>query len=234
MGAGIGTRMIEPNAFIALLQLSSPALPIGAFSYSQGLESAVCEGLVTTEEQLQSWVAQGLEHSFGVCELPVWVLQYRHWSQAQVAQALTLDQWFRAARETQELLQETEQMGWAALALLRDLSQGSSNWTELLNARPVALPTVMAALAVAENIPLEQGALAYAFAWVEAQVSAGGKAIPLGQASVQRILRASRLACTEAVRRALTMQQSDLQTLSPGLAILSSQHETQYTRLFRS
>jgi urease accessory protein len=243
MAANIGTDMsnilqqrddTEAHRLLALLQLSSPALPVGSFSYSQGLEAAVAAGLVNNETDLHRWIEEGLTLGFGRLELPVWALQYRYWRAADTQSALQLDAWFRASRETSELLLETEQMGWSAQALLRDIGI-SLPWTDsLLSTKPIAYPTVMAALAVCDDLPIASGVTAYCFAWVEAQVMAGSKAIPLGQAACQRLLRASRKQSVQASLNALTMQREDLQTFSPGLAILSSLHETQYTRLFRS
>ncbi len=255
MAAVIDTRMtkhdrpLDSHQLLAALQLSSPALPIGAFSYSQGLESAVAAGLVRDEAGLSRWVAEGLQSTFGLLELPVWCLQHRLWSEAKnalasevskqiclrvVTEAFDLDEWFLASRETEELRLETEQMGWSAQALLRDWAQGDILWQDLLARRPVALPTVMAALAVFEGVSIAVGATAYSFAWIEGQVMAGSKSIPLGQASIQRVIRAQRLQCSESVEHALQMTKADLQTFSPGLALLSSQHETLYTRLYRS
>jgi urease accessory protein len=251
MVADIGMRMIKTVAkplnalqrqLLAALQLSSPALPIGAFSYSQGLESAVAAGIVVDEISLGNWVAEGLQFSFGMLELPIWCLQHKHWSCAsslgldQIEQDLVfeLDEWFLASRETEELRLETEQMGWSAQALLRDWARGNAKWQPLLARRPVSLPTVMSALAVFEEIDIEVGATAYAFAWLEGQVMAGSKSIPLGQAAIQRVIRSHRLGCIASVTRALKMERGDLQTFSPGLALLSSQHETLYTRLYRS
>lgn len=223
---------------LAALQLSSPALPIGAFSYSQGLESAVAAGIVSDELSLQNWVAEGLQFAFGLLELPVWCLQHQHWSAYQFdmgqRHAFELDDWFLASRETEELRLETEQMGWSAQALLRDWAHGNAQWQTLLARRPVSLPTVMAALAVFEGVDITLGATAYAFAWLEGQVMAGSKSIPLGQAAIQRVIRALRVNCIAAVNSALKMERGDLQTFSPGLALLSSQHETLYTRLYRS
>jgi urease accessory protein len=245
MVAGIVIHMTEGNhqqigasqaQWLAALQLSSPALPIGAFSYSQGLESAVAAQIVIDEISLERWISEGLQFTFGLLELPVWCLQHKHWTMDQSAQqqAFDLDDWFLASRETEELRLETEQMGWSAQALLRDWAQGDQQWESLLLRRPVSLPTVMSALAVFEEIDREVGAIAYAFAWLEGQVMAGSKSIPLGQAAIQRVIRSQRANCIAAVSRALTMERSDLQTFSPGLATLSSQHETLYTRLYRS
>ena len=227
--------MNNPAALLALLQLSSPALPIGGFSYSQGLEAAVAANIVTDEASLRNWIRDGMNHYFGRLELPVWCLQYQAWAAGDSATALARDAWFRASRESEELLLETQQMGWSVLQLIKDSPHATDpRWQELLNARPVALPTAMSAYAQAEAISLSDGALAYAFAWVEAQAAAGGKAVPLGQAAIQRVLRHCRQDCAQAVPFACAMKDADLQSFSPGLGILSSAHEMQYTRLFRS
>lgn len=226
--------MINP-ALLSLLQLSTPALPIGGFSYSQGLEAAAAANIVTDEASLGQWIIDGLKNYFGALELPVWCLQYQAWLDGDSAAALERDAWFRNTRESEELLLETQQMGWSVIQLLRDTPHAAqAKWQALLNSRPIALPTAMAAYAVAEGIAIEDGALAYGFTWVEAQAAAGGKAIPLGQAAIQRVLRASRQECVAAVHCAMVMKDADLQTFSPGLGILSSVHEMQYTRLFRS
>ena len=227
--------MSNPAALLALLQLSSPALPIGGFSYSQGLEAAVAANSVTDELSLCQWMLDGMNHYFGRLELPVWCLQYKAWDCGDSEGALARDVWFRSTRESEELLLETQQMGWSVLQLMKDTPHAKDlRWQSLLSARPIALPTAMSAYAQAESIAMHDGALAYAFAWVEAQAAAGGKAIPLGQAAIQRVLRACRAACVQMVPLACAMQDADLQTFSPGLGILSSAHETQYTRLFRS
>lgn len=231
-------RMIDPAqqiSLLSLLQLSSPALPIGGFSYSQGLEAAVAANIVNNEVSLSQWINDGLKNYFGSLELPVWCLQYKAWESLDTAAALDRDAWFRNTRESEELLFETQQMGWSVIQLLIDSPHAlQPRWQALLGSRPLALPSAMAAYAVAEGIPFEEGALGYAFAWVEAQAAAGGKAIPLGQAAIQRVLRASRPDCVVAVNCAIALQDADLQTFSPGLGILSSAHEMQYTRLFRS
>lgn len=223
------------SALLSLLQLSSPALPIGGFSYSQGLEAAVAANIVIDEASLSQWINDGLKNYFGALELPIWCLQFKAWESGCIETALERDAWFRNTRETEELLLETQQMGWSVIQLLKDTPHAAqAQWQTLLESRPVALPTAMAAYAVAEGITLDEGAAGYGFAWVEAQAAAGGKAIPLGQAAIQRVLRGSRQACIAAINGAITMQDADLQTFSPSLGILSSAHETQYTRLFRS
>jgi urease accessory protein len=227
----MNTEPIAEQSLAALLHLSSPALPLGAFSYSQGLEAAVEAKDVRDEMTARGWVEDGLLHGFGRCELPVLALQYDAWSRHASEELKQRDAWFRASRETCELLAETEQMGWAAVQLARDLGVAA---TPLAAMRPVALPTAMAFLACAQGVPSAMALIGYAFTWLENHATAAGKSVPLGQGAVQRIVFALRGTAVQQARRALGMKDDDLETFAPRLALRSAQHETQYTRLFRS
>ncbi len=196
-----------------LLQLASPALPVGAYSYSQGLEAAIEAGIVTDEASAQAWIADVLEFSVARMEAPVlW----------RMMQGEDLNQMFLATRETAELRAETLQMGHSLARLLKELKLGEV---------PLEEPSYPAAYAFAVNamkLERKDALLAYLWAWLENQVMAAIKAVPLGQTAGQRMLLAlgERL---EAISGA-----SELSNLAPGLAFLSARHETQYSRLFRS
>jgi urease accessory protein len=229
------TEPLAEQSLAALLHLASPALPLGAFSYSQGLEAAAAAGDVRDEATARRWIEDGLLHSFGRCELPVFALQYESWARGAADAVLRRDPWFRATRDTSELLAETEQMGWAAVQLARDLGVSSVAIREaLLGMRPIALPTAMAFLAWAQGVPVEPATIGYAFAWLENQANAAGKIVPLGQTAVQRILFALRGSAAQQARRAHGISDDAIETFAPRLALRSAQHETQYTRLFRS
>jgi len=231
----MNTEPLGEQSLAALLHLASPALPLGAFSYSQGLESAIVAGDVREEGTAQRWIADGLIHGFGRCELPVYALQHDAWARGAIDEVARRDACFRAMRETAELLAETEQMGWAAVQLGRDLALGpAATRAALLAMRPAALPTAMAFLAWAQGIPAALALIGYAFAWLENQATAAGKTVPLGQSAVQRIVYALRGTAAEQARRALGLRDDDLETFAPRIALRSAQHETQYTRLFRS
>jgi urease accessory protein len=218
----------------ALLRLASPALPVGGFSYSQGLEAAVEAGLVTDEASAKRWISDGLLLHFSKSELIIWFLQYQSLVDQQTDAFIARDQRFRASRESAELLAETEQMGWSALQLVApDIV--SDQWVKpLLTLKPIGFPSAMAMLAWLEHIEPEAGLVGYAFSWIEAQASAAGKAIPLGQSAIQRLLRSLQIESITACQTAMQGSDDDIQTFSPGLAILSGRHEQQYTRLFRS
>jgi urease accessory protein len=198
-----------------LLQLASPTLPVGAYSYSQGLEAAAEAGIVTDAASARSWIADVLELSVARMELAVLRSQLEEPSQA-------LNDFFLASRETAELRAETLQMGHSLQKLLVDLG------VEVPINQP-ALPTAYACAARAWGIAANEAALAYLWSWLENQVVAALKAIPLGQTAGQKILLelGGRLA-------ALVEKEAQWSNFAPGLAFLSARHETQYSRLFRS
>jgi len=199
-----------------LLQLASPTLPVGAFSYSQGLEAAVEAGIVTDAASAEAWIADALAFSLGRFEAPLlWRMMHGE----------ALNDLFLAGRETAELRAETLQMGHSLKKLVGELGLGSV---------PLEEPAYPAAYAFAvQSLQLDrrEALLAYLWSWLENQVMAAVKAVPLGQTAGQKILL-SLGGCLE--RIADEAQRVSLSNFAPGLAMLSVQHETQYSRLFRS
>jgi urease accessory protein len=231
---------LDFSQITTLLQLASPALPIGAFSYSQGLEAAIDHEAIRDAASVERWIGESMCTTLAACELPIWAMQYRNWQARDWNALRTWNDWFLASRETRELRLETEQMGWSLAQLMQKLEGGDRDSRQMLDAiAPVSLPTAYSWAAVARNLPIEAGLTAYCFGWAENQVSAAVKALPLGQVAGQRILDALRGCVAIAVAEALERAGGDesgprLSTLTPMLAILSSRHETQYSRLFRS
>ncbi|NYT63768.1 urease accessory protein UreF [Alcaligenaceae bacterium] len=229
---------METGQLTALLQLASPALPIGGYSYSQGFEAAVDLNIVSDEASATLWIQQQLELVIAQCEAPIWALLFDGWRQANLAHLEHWNNWFHASRETQEIRQETEQMGWSLVKLATDLDWGDARARQHLVALDiVTLPTAHAYAAHALDIDKNAGLAAYIFCWLENQVMAAIKTVPLGQMAGQRIINRVRqhipAACAEALHRA-AHQPPRVYTLAPQFAILSSRHETQYSRLFRS
>ncbi|RKP59099.1 urease accessory protein UreF [Pararobbsia silviterrae] len=226
------------HELVGLLHLASPALPIGAFSYSQGLEAAVETGIVHDGPSAAEWIASGLEHVLAYGELPFLAHQFTRWQsfgEADVEALRVADTQFLASRESAELRQETEQMGWSLAQLCTSLEWGDAARRALLaTMRPVAQPTVFALAALAHQATLDHTLTAYAFAWAENQIAAALKAVPLGQLAGQRALVAQREPIARAVAHALRVPDDGLVTFAPMLGILSARHESQYSRLFRS
>ncbi len=222
---------------IRLMQLVSPALPVGAYTYSQGLEWVVDTGAVKTEAQVGEWIGDALAGAFGRYELPLLARLMVAWQQGDKAAVGELNAQCLASRETSELRAETVQMGYSLVRLLVDLPafRDLPGWVERLRAlhEPV-FPTVWAAAAVAWGVAPEPALNGYAWAWIENQVMAAVKAVPLGQAAGQRLLSTLAEAVPARVAEALSLPPEAWCNFQPGLAIASSQHEVQYSRLFRS
>ncbi len=214
-----------------LLRLSSPALPVGAYSYSQGLEWAVEAGWMEDELSVAAWIEEHLTLVLGRFELPLLAAALRAWARGEDTEALRLNTHYLASRETRELRDETVQMGYSLVALARQLPEFSGLPLEEREwAYPVALSRLAAALRLGE-VDLLHG---YAFAWLENQAAAAIKAMPLGQVAAQRLLSALSVLIPNTCEAALALPEAAWCSSAPGLALASSLHETQYTRLFRS
>ncbi|CAM3734974.1 Urease accessory protein UreF [Bordetella sputigena] len=230
MSTSIGTS----TELIALLHLASPALPIGAFSYSQGLEAAIEAGVIADADDARRWIAHGLD-IVAEGEAALLGQQFRNWATDDIQAIAALNTWLLAMRESQELRQETEQMAWSLSRLLEELQWGdTASRAALRDMQPLSLPTAYAYAAQRAGASLEDCLAAWLFAWAENQVAAALKAVPLGQVAGQRILFGLHGAIQAAARRASAMAEDDASTFSPLLGILSARHETQYSRLFRS
>lgn len=220
----------DPIALARLFQLASPALPVGGYSYSQGLESAIDAGIVHDEDTAQRWIADVLDLSIGPLEAPLLLKLCQAWEAGDAEAARQLNDWLLASRESAELRAEAAQMGYSLAQLLTALGEAHDfdAWDE------VCWHTAYAYAAVRWGIEPAQALAAFLWSWAENQVLAAVKAVPLGQSAGQRILFAlgSRLAA--ATERAAALPDDDIGNMAPGLALLSAQHETQYSRLFRS
>jgi urease accessory protein len=214
-----------------LLQLASPALPVGAFSYSQGLEAAVEAGIVHDAASAQRWIADVLELALARMEAPVLLRLIDAWTRDDADAVQYWNALFIASRESAELRAETVQMGYSLARLLPQLINAPLR----LDAKEeIAYPTAYACAAAHWRIDARQALTAYLWSWLENQVMAALKAVPLGQTEGQKILLALSDAVTRTVAFAATLEDEDLGNFAPGLAILASRHETQYSRLFRS
>ncbi|NOV27213.1 urease accessory protein UreF [Cupriavidus necator] len=223
---------------ISLLHLASPALPIGGFSYSQGLEAAIECGSVQDAPSAERWIRDNLLQVQAQCEAPLWLLLHRYWQAGDTAQVQAWNDWFHATRETSELRLETAQMGWSLARLIAQMEWGTPVLRETLAMlSPACLPTAFAAACVALEIAARDGLAAYCFNWAENQVAAAIKAVPLGQVAGQHMLRRLHGAVLDTVAEAARRADAtppQLSTFSPMLGLLCARHETQYSRLFRS
>jgi urease accessory protein len=231
------TMPIEPVpqgddlALLGLLQLVSPALPIGAFAFSQGLESAFELGWVNDEASLGEWLDGVLDDGLTRCELPVLARLMTGWADGDAESIVSWNTWLAATRETAELAAEDSRLGAALSRLLGSLG--------LLPEAP-ELPagagyvTVFAWTAQTRGVSSRQALLGFGWAWLENQLAVACKALPLGHTAAQRLVERLRPALVAAVDEALVLDDDDLGPVLPGLALASALHETQYSRLFRS
>jgi urease accessory protein len=227
------TTMATTSTDAGLLQLiwlASPALPIGGFSYSEGLESAVDRALVTNEETAAAWLLDQLHLSLSRCDLAVIGQAIAAWQAEDVTRIAGLNAWVLQTRETSELRQQTEQMGRSFVEWLKTVQPEVAARAKDQLTYPVAFALAASAGAASTRDCL----LAFAFGWAENMMQAAIKSVPLGQSAGQRILRALAAQIPAAVDHALVLADDQRQAFSPVLAILSAQHETQYSRLFRS
>lgn len=222
----------EGLARLRLLQLASPALPVGAFAWSQGLEQAVEWGWVHDEASALDWVGGLLTHSQARLDLPVLARLYRAWNDDNVVARRYWTAWLRANRETRELRDEDHQLGQALARLLDDL--GIAEAHPLRASDDAGFATLFALGASRWGLRVEDALRGYGWAWCENQVMAATKLVPLGQTAAQRMLGALMPALEEAIIDALARADDEIGTAAPGLALASCAHETCYTRLFRS
>lgn len=221
-----------------LLQLSSPSLPIGGFSYSQGLEAAVELGLIDNEETTCEWIHSQLQTVIAYCEAPIWLLLFRAWKNSQHDAIQYWTNRFFASRESQEARLETRQMAFSLLKLIQEAQWGTPEERGLLQTTDLhVLPAIHAFCMHAGNIPEQHGLGAYLFTWLENQVMAAIKSVPLGQTAGQRILNRMVGRFNSIASQAISNAQTDppcIRTLAPQFSIVAGRHETQFSRLFRS
>lgn len=215
-------------ALLQLIWLASPALPVGGFSYSEGLEAAIDAGLVRDEATAGDWLVDQLHLALARSDLAVLAQAVMAWRTGDQPALARLDAWVRATRETSELRQQTEQMGRSLMEWSRSLQPAERQ------AETPTYPVAFASAAAQGTASVRQVLLAYAFGWAENMVQSALKAVPLGQSSGQRILGRLAAQIPAAVDHALAQDDGSRQSFTPMLAILSARHETQYSRLFRS
>jgi urease accessory protein len=223
----------DPNLLVRLLQLASPALPVGAYSYSEGLEYAVHAGWVQDAPGLKEWLRDGLLEGSARLEAAVLVRVYDAMRAGDRGWAERWDDWLTAARETEELRAQSHDMGRALLRLLAALAPGVPQAGAWL-ARPCNFASAFAIAAAHWGIPRAAAVTAYLQCWVSNLVGAGVKLIPLGQTAGQQVLWDLQDAVREAAELAAGVADDELGAANWGLALASMAHETQYSRLFRS
>jgi urease accessory protein len=221
---------VNATALLHLLQFASPALPIGGYSYSQGLEAAIEQGLVTDAASARAWIASYLLDVMAAWDAPLlWRLMQAFTAGDAGAVALWSER-FIASRDTFELRAESIQMGYSLVRLIAEL--GVADVAGLGD--EVALPTAFACAVAALGIPPADALVAWLFSWAENQVLVCVKSVPLGQVAGQRLLLSLRGDIEQAAASAQAIPDDAMSNWAPGLSMLSMQHEVQHGRLYRS
>jgi urease accessory protein len=215
---------------LRLLWLASPALPIGAYAYSRGLEYAVHAGHVHDADSTRSWIDGVLEHQLSTLDGPVLIRLYDAFQRGALDEVARWNHFLRAARESKETALEDRQLGLGLLRVLRDA--GIAERTLL--AQEATYAALFALACVHWQVARRSALVAYLFAFVETQITAASKLVPLGQSSGQRVMGALLERIEPLADEALSLRDDELGAYTPGLALASALHETQYTRLFRS
>ncbi len=214
------------------MHLVSPALPVGAYAYSQGLEYAVERGWVADLDAAKDWIGEVLCHSLGGLDLPVLQRLHSAWQSEDLDEVGYWNDYLQAARESKELLLEDVQMGEALLRLLVSLDVPNAvAWPKGV---AVSFATAFALAAQHWRVDNDDALSGFAWSWLENQVAAAIKLVPLGQTDGQRLLMALMPVLETSVEAAKARHNDELGVGLPGLAMASAQHETQYSRLFRS
>jgi urease accessory protein len=232
-GDGVeAAEVLGAGALLGLLRFVSPSLPIGAYAYSRALEYAVHAGDVHDERSAEAWVLGLAVHATTRLDAPVLLRQHRAFAAGDIAAVERWNAVLLASRESSELRLEDSQLGAALARLL--LGQGVRQAEAFCKRQDVCYATMFALAAVHAGVPADAAVLGFMWAQAEGQVSAAVRLIPLGQTNGQNLLSRLVAALPGCVETASRLSDAEIGAFTPGLALASALHETQYTRLFRS
>jgi len=233
MGIIIHIAMTDHFSQLRLWQLISPALPVGSYAYSGGFESAVENGWITDQQQARQWIKDILSSGLGRLDVPVFSRLYQACQKCDKQQFEYWNHYLLACRESSELQLEDQQMGRALLRLMQDMDMDFP-WYEQGTNIEVSYAAMFASAAVCWQITETDAVHGLIWSWCENQVAAAIKLVPLGQTAGQQILSELASHIPDYIEKGLALKDDEIGFTLPGLAIISAEHETQYSRLFRS
>lgn len=218
------------HGLLRLLQLSSVSLPVGGYAFSQGMEYAIDKGWVTKPQQVAEWTALQLTQSLARVDLPILRMAMAAWRDRDSAKIVELNHLVLACRETKELRLTDTAMGEALARLLRNLAIE----TPFVRLEDTSFVVLFALAASHWQVEFESAALGFSWSWLENQIAAATKLVPLGQTQAQLLLGELQSTLSEAIAISKHIHEDDVGAGLPAVAIASCLHETQYSRLFRS
>lgn len=221
---------ITDSSLIRLMQLSSASLPVGAYAFSQGLEYAVETGWVKSLGDTEEWLISQLEESMTLTDLPILIRMLQCLAAQDMEKLQYWDRYLLACRETKELSLSDQATGEALTRLLAQLGLGDK-------LKRLDHPSFLCGFCVAAfqwRISDEASCLGYVWSWLENQVAAATKLVPLGQTQAQHLLSVIQERIPSCIEKAKLVGEDEIGSSLPALSIASALHETQYSRLFRS
>jgi len=226
---------LTDSKLLTLLQLSSPALPIGAYSYSEGVETLATQGTIATRADLLHWLTQELNSGSIRLETAILRWSYVAANQADSEELNRWNQWLSALRETSEMRSQSWQMGRSLLRLFADLEPDlTQQLPDLARQGNCNFAIAYSLVAQTWQIPVNEAAIAFLHSWAANLISAAVRAVPLGQTEGQRLLQQLTAPIQAAHADITAMTEADLMACNWGVALASMQHEALYSRLFRS
>ena len=224
---------LPDRQLLRLLQLASPLLPVGGYSYSEGLESLILQGIIADRSTLQAWIESELQAGAIRIDTAVMDRAYLAGLELNPERLQYWNHWLSAVRETEELRQQSWQMGGSLAKLVVELTPGIQDLITAI-ARPCHYAIAFGVAAQYWQIDRQAAILAYLHSWATNQIGVGVKLIPLGQTAGQQIVWQLQGELDLLAQIIPTLADRDLHACSWGSSLASMQHETLYSRLFRS
>lgn len=232
--------MVMNKQILALLQLTSPSLPLGAYSYSEGLEFLIEQNAIASVDSLAIWLKQELKYGAIRLEGAIMLRAYASLLAGDIQTLESWNNWSSAAKESSELRGQSWQMGTSLLRLLSEIQPADENNLPSLQqlsaifGRQCNYAIAFGIGAAYWQLEVEVALLGYLQSWTANLISVGVRAIPLGQTSGQKLLFQLTSNLSEAATTILSLQDEDLCSCSFGLGLASMEHQYQHVRLFRS
>ncbi len=227
------TITLTDSHFLHILQLASSALPVGAYSYSEGLETLVENGAIANQVSLRQWLEAELCYGAIRLEAAVMVRAMQAVTMGDMEALRHWNLWLSAARETQELRNSSWQMGRSLMQLLAKIQPQIQPFADAVG-NPCNYAIAFGIASAHWQIDIPPAILGYLHSWATNLITAGVKLIPLGQTAGQELLLQLQPLISHAAAEIISLKDEEIACCSWGLSLASMQHETQYTRLFRS